>query len=287
MTLKRQFCNWLGFGDLRRSLKKNIRTCNQFQLSNWYCNCFRSHWNLGLFKKSVRLRTEPKTGSQKSVWSINWSYHARLLSLFSVDRFNGRNFWIRFRSRQGDKENWFPSRWPSRACSPRIGLFCPFQSQLLSGPAWSNQDFADWDGLGTTKKGKHHDADIIFGWNKNEGNWFAVYLLEGYSKDHQSLIQQDTFVRNLNKCGLRLNEIGISTVAFEYGPWSRSQVGKPEGNSSPSNSLPLWTSGLAYRDAIDQIIGDKHIVCPGIEMLQNFANKKNVKSKLWFKIYES
>ena len=78
-------------------------------------------------------------------------------------------------------------------------------------------------------KGKHHDADIIFGWNKNEGNWFAVYLLEGYSKDHQSLIQQDTFVRNLNKCGLRLNEIGISTVAFEYGPWSRSQVGKPEG----------------------------------------------------------
>ena len=88
-------------------------------------------------------------------------------------------------------------------------------------------------------KGKHHDADIIFGWNKNEGNWFAVYLLEGYSKDHQSLIQQDTFVRNLNKCGLRLNEIGISTVAFEYGPWSRSQVGKPEGNSGQTNSLPF------------------------------------------------
>ena len=43
---------------------------------------------------------------------------------------------------------------------------------------------------------------------------------------------------------------------------------------------------LAYRDAIDQIIGDKHIVCPGIEMLQNFANKKNVKSKLWLNIYE-
>ena len=83
--------------------------------------------------------------------------------------------------------------------------------------------------VGQLNEGKHHDADIIFGWNKNEGNWFAVYLLEGYSKDHQSLIQQDTFVRNLNKCGLRLNEIGISTVAFEYGPWSRSQVGKPEG----------------------------------------------------------
>jgi len=123
-------------------------------------------------------------------------------------------------------------------------------------------DFLPGDPPELVRQGKHHDADIIFGWNKNEGNWFAVYLLEGYSKDHQSLIQQDTFVRNLNKCGLRLNEIGISTVAFEYGPWSRSQVGKPE----------------AYRDAIDQIIGDKHIVCPGIEMLQNFANKKNVKT---------
>ena len=96
------------------------------------------------------------------------------------------------------------------------------------------QTGTDWE---QPNKGKHHDADIIFGWNKNEGNWFAVYLLEGYSKDHQSLIQQDTFVRNLNKCGLRLNEIGISTVAFEYGPWSRSQVGKPEGNFGAFTSV--------------------------------------------------
>ena len=46
---------------------------------------------------------------------------------------------------------------------------------------------------------------------------------------------------------------------------------------------------LAYRDAIDQIIGDKHIVCPGIEMLQNFANKKNVKSNtfIWLIICDS
>ena len=102
------------------------------------------------------------------------------------------------------------------------------------------------ENLRDPNKGKHHDADIIFGWNKNEGNWFAVYLLEGYSKDHQSLIQQDTFVRNLNKCGLRLNEIGISTVAFEYGPWSRSQVGKPEGNFGASNSLPFSTSGFQH-----------------------------------------
>lgn len=74
---------------------------------------------------------------------------------------------------------------------------------------------------------------------------------------------QDTYVRNLFKCGLGLNDIGVNTVAFEYGPWSIEKASQPQ----------------AYRDAIDQIIGDKHIVCPGIETLQNSAHKKTTKSK--------
>ena len=32
-----------------------------------------------------------------------------------------------------------------------------------------------------------------------------------------------------------------------------------------------------YRDALDQIVSDKHIVCPGIQMLQQFANNPNLK----------
>ena len=44
------------------------------------------------------------------------------------------------------------------------------------------------------RQGKFHDADIIFGWNQNEGNWFAVYLLEGYGKDHESNISQECFL---------------------------------------------------------------------------------------------
>ena len=98
----------------------------------------------------------------------------------------------------------------------------------------SSQDFLPGDPVQLIRNGQFKDVDLIHGWNSNEGNWFAVYLLEGYDKDHQSIIgtasvklflwtnfvAQDTYVRNLQKCGLGLNDIGINTVAFEYGPWS-------------------------------------------------------------------
>ena len=76
--------------------------------------------------------------------------------------------------------------------------------------------------------GKFKEADIIFGWNKNEGTWFNVYILEGFSKDGKSLIGQDSFVRNLDLAGLELNRIGINAVAFEYSPWS--DPGNAAGN---------------------------------------------------------
>lgn len=109
------------------------------------------------------------------------------------------------------------------------------------------------------RRGAFKECDIIFGWNANEGSWFAVYMLEGFDKEHNSLISEDSYVKNLAKSGLELDKIGLNAVAFEYSPWQN----------------PQDTAG--YRDAIDQIIGDKHIVCPGIEMLQTFAAKPQLK----------
>ena len=45
-------------------------------------------------------------------------------------------------------------------------------------------------------------------------------MLEGFSKDGNSHIGQDSFVRNLDLAGLELNRIGINAVAFEYSPWA-------------------------------------------------------------------
>ena len=131
----------MGFCNIRGSLKKNIRTCNQFQLSNWYCYCFRSYRNLGLFKKSFRFWTESKTGL-KRIRLINVRVKSSTTVKFVlVDRFNGRNFWIRFCTCQRNKENWFPSRWSSRTCSPRIGLFRPLTKlgsrTEIHGPDWT------------------------------------------------------------------------------------------------------------------------------------------------------
>mgnify|MGYP000490510468 CR=1 FL=1 len=56
--------------------------------------------------------------------------------------------------------------------------------------------------------------------------WFAVYMLSGWHKDEingikDSLIGQDTYMKNLEKTGIDLNQIGINTVAFEYAPWHK------------------------------------------------------------------
>ena len=52
----------------------------------------------------------------------------------------------------------------------------------------SSADFLPGDPVQLIRNGQFKDVDLIHGWNKNEGNWFAVYLLEGYDKDHESII---------------------------------------------------------------------------------------------------
>ena len=52
----------------------------------------------------------------------------------------------------------------------------------------SSQDMLPGDPVQLIRNGQFKDVDLIHGWNGNEGNWFAVYLLEGYDKDHESII---------------------------------------------------------------------------------------------------
>ena len=101
------------------------------------------------------------------------------------------------------------------------------------------------------RQGKFKKTDIIFGWNKNEGSWFNTYVLEGFDVNTDSLISPDSYEKNLYKCGLGLDKVGLASVAFEYAPWD-----------SPADKA-------GYRDALDQIVGHKHVTCPGIELLQN------------------
>ena len=56
------------------------------------------------------------------------------------------------------------------------------------------------------------------------------------------IIIKDQFVKNLHKCGLDVNEIGISTVAFEYSPWTRETgLGDPAGNcGSIFKKYKIW-----------------------------------------------
>ncbi|CBY30570.1 unnamed protein product [Oikopleura dioica] len=110
------------------------------------------------------------------------------------------------------------------------------------------------------REGKFKKTDIIFGWNKNEGSWFNTYVLEGFDVNTDSLVSPDSYERNLYKCGLGLDKVGLASVAFEYAPWDN----------------PADKAG--YRDALDEIVAHKHVTCPGIELLQNVAKFRDLRA---------
>lgn len=70
----------------------------------------------------------------------------------------------------------------------------------------SAQDFLPGDPVQLIRNGQFKDVDIIHGWNLNEGNWFAVYLLEGYDKDHASIIGK--LVSASNSCQFNTSSSG-------------------------------------------------------------------------------
>ncbi|XP_052542096.1 cholinesterase isoform X6 [Tympanuchus pallidicinctus] len=107
------------------------------------------------------------------------------------------------------------------------------------------------------ENGIFKQTQILVGVNKDEGTSFLVYGVPGFSKDSDSLINKTQFEVALTLSFPQASQLAIESIIFQYTDWENEQ--KPEH----------------YRDAMDDVIGDYHIICPVMEFAKKIAEVGN------------
>ncbi|XP_041420836.1 cholinesterase-like isoform X1 [Xenopus laevis] len=97
--------------------------------------------------------------------------------------------------------------------------------------------------IGQLKK----NTQILTGVNRDEGSYFLVYGLPGFSKDHESFINRTQFQESVRLSFPEATELAVDSVLFHYTNW--------EDEQNPSHN----------RDAMDDIVGDYNFICPLLE----------------------
>lgn len=123
--------------------------------------------------------------------------------------------------------------------------------------------------------GSFKDAQIMLGFNQDEGTYFLLYGAPGFSKENESLISREDFLEGEDQLitmefvfrrttmiiswfydyyyfflpGVKLsvphaNDIGLEAVVLQYTDWLDENNGKKN------------------RDALDDIVGDHNVICP-------------------------
>ncbi|XP_033637444.1 acetylcholinesterase-like [Asterias rubens] len=131
---------------------------------------------------------------------------------------------------------------------------------------WVTSDYLDFpfvpviDGTFLTERpesalsrGAVKDCEMLIGSNTNEGTFFLIYEVPGFSKDTESLLSKEGFVDALKYAFSQANSFGLNALMFEYTPWL-----------SPDD-------GALLRDAIDMATGDYNFICPTYEMAVGYA----------------
>ncbi|XP_056419168.1 cholinesterase [Hyla sarda] len=113
--------------------------------------------------------------------------------------------------------------------------------------------------LGQLKK----NTQILTGVNKDEGSYFLVYQLPGFSKDHESFINRTQFQESVKLAFPKATELAVDSVIFHYTNWEDEQ------------------NPVLNRDAMDDIVGDYNFICPLLEFTKRNSEVGN-KAYLYF-----
>ncbi|XP_022095277.1 cholinesterase 2-like [Acanthaster planci] len=135
---------------------------------------------------------------------------------------------------------------------------------------WVTLDFADFpfvpvvDGdfvrerpQSAMERGEFKNCEVLIGSNTNEGIFFMVYEVPGYSKFSHSPLNRDQYTKAIKYCFPKANTFGFNAIEFEYFPWL-----------SP-------TDPVALRDAVELAAGDYLFGCPSYEMAVAAASAHN------------
>ncbi|KAM9425765.1 acetylcholinesterase [Pholidichthys leucotaenia] len=107
--------------------------------------------------------------------------------------------------------------------------------------------------------GNFKDTQILLGFNQDEGSYFLVYGVPGFSKDNDSLISREDFLEGVKMVVPHANDIGLEAVVLQYTDWL------DENN------------GIKNRDAMDDIVGDHNVICPLAHFAHSYAQHNALK----------
>ncbi|XP_069831357.1 cholinesterase isoform X2 [Dendropsophus ebraccatus] len=113
--------------------------------------------------------------------------------------------------------------------------------------------------LGQLKK----NTQILTGVNKDEGSYFLVYQIPGFSIDHESFINRTQFQESVKLAFPKATELAVDSVIFHYTNWEDEQ------------------NPVLNRDAMDDIVGDYNFICPLLEFTKRNLELGN-KAYLYF-----
>uniref|UniRef100_H2ZN21 Carboxylic ester hydrolase n=1 Tax=Ciona savignyi TaxID=51511 RepID=H2ZN21_CIOSA len=100
--------------------------------------------------------------------------------------------------------------------------------------------------------GDQAEVDVLAGYNTNEGSYFTIYTVPGYNITTNSRLEQ--YLSGVDLSGLKTNTMGRSAAAFMYTDWENLD------------------NELQYRDAVNEIVGDFHVVCPTVLVSKRHSN---------------
>lgn len=118
------------------------------------------------------------------------------------------------------------------------------------GPSIDNEYITDAPN-NLLRDAKYNDADLLFGVNKDEGTYWILYALEGFSKDNSSLQTYSQYLK------------AIDIIDFNLPEETRQQI---KDLYAPAD----LTDQAALRDALDDVAGDRAFICPVTEWAEMF-----------------
>ncbi len=92
--------------------------------------------------------------------------------------------------------------------------------------------------------------EVLFGLNNDEGTYFLMYGAPGFSHTGQSLITRSEFLTGAGLALTHASDIMKEAAIFHYTDWTDVN------------------SGMANRDALGPLLGDKFFVCPMLDFIQ-------------------
>lgn len=104
-------------------------------------------------------------------------------------------------------------------------------------------DFLEDSPYNMLQQGRYRKKDSLLGVNKDEGTYWLLYTIGGMSKDHESLLDYNSFVS------------AIDIVDHDVSTETRRRILEMY---APEDT----TDGAANRDSLDKISGDRSFTCP-------------------------